>query len=209
MSNPWEEIRLEDYEKHMALDSVRQLQALSGIMKAQLEAYPVRTAMIFGIAGGNGLEHVDPEKYDRVYGIDINREYLQAAEERFAGLGEKLQLMCLDLTKDAGKLPEAELVIADLLIEYTGYAAFTAAVKQVGTQYVSCVIQINPDEEENWVSDSPYLHAFDRLDEVHHEMAPEGLAAAMEAEGYREILRESTDLPNGKKLLRMDFEKTE
>ena len=209
MNNPWEEIRLEDYEKHMALDSVRQLQVLSGIMKAQLEAYPMRTAMIFGIAGGNGLEHVDPEKYDRVYGIDINREYLRAAEERFEGLGEKLQLLCLDLTKDAGKLPEAELVIADLLIEYTGYAAFTAAVKQVGTQYVSCVIQINPEEEETWVSDSPYLHAFDRLDEVHHEMAPEGLAAAMEAEGYREILRESTDLPNGKKLLRMDFEKTE
>ena len=209
MSNPWEEIRLEDYEKHMALDSVRQLQALSGIMKAQLEAYPVRTAMIFGIAGGNGLEHVDPEKYDRVYGIDIYREYLQAAEERFAGLGEKLQLMCLDLTKDAGKLPEAELVIADLLIEYTGYAAFTAAVKQAGARFVSCVIQINPEEEETWVSDSPYLHAFDRLDEVHHEMAPEGLAAAMETEGYREILRESTDLPNGKKLMRIDFGKEE
>ena len=209
MSNPWEEIRLEDYEKHMALDSVRQLQALSGIMKAQLEAYPVRTAMIFGIAGGNGLEHVDPEKYDRVYGIDINREYLQAAEERFAGLGEKLQLMCLDLTKDAGKLPEAELVIADLLIEYTGYAAFTAAVKQAGARFVSCVIQINPEEEETWVSDSPYLHAFDRLDEVHHEMQAGELAAAMEAEGYREILRESTDLPNGKKLLRIDFGKEE
>ena len=209
MSNPWAEIRLEDYEKHMALDSVRQLQALSGIMKAQLEAYPVRTAMIFGIAGGNGLEHIDPEKYDRVYGIDINREYLQTAEERFAGLGEKLQLMCLDLTKDAGKLPEAELVIADLVIEYIGYAAFTAAVKQAGARFVSCVIQINPEKEGTWVSDSPYLHVFTRLDEVHHEMAPEGLAAAMEAEGYREILRESTDLPNGKKLLRMDFEKTE
>ena len=207
MSNPWEEIRLEDYEKHMALDSVRQLQALSGIMKAQLEAYPVRTAMIFGIAGGNGLEHIDPEKYDRVYGIDINREYLQAAEERFDWLGEKLQLMCLDLTKDAGKLPDAELVIADLLIEYTGYAAFTAAVKQAGARFVSCVIQINPEEEETWVSDSPYVYVFDRLDEVHHEMQAGELAAAMEAEGYREILRESTDLPNGKKLLRMDFRK--
>ena len=209
MSNPWEEIRLEDYEKHMAQDSVRQLQALSRIMKAQLEAYPVQTVMIFGIAGGNGLEHIDPEKYDRVYGIDINREYLQTAEERFIGLGEKLQLMCLDLTKDAGKLPEAGLVIADLVIEYTGYAAFTAAVKQAGARFVSCVIQINPEEEGTWVSDSPYLHVFTRLDEVHHEMASEGLAAAMEAEGYREILRESTDLPNGKKLLRMDFEKTE
>ena len=209
MSNPWEEIRLEDYEKHMALDSVRQLQALNGMMKSQLEAYPVKTVMIFGVAGGNGLEHADPGKYERVYGVDINREYLQAAEERFAGLKGTLQCLCLDLTKDAGKLPEAELVIADLLIEYTGYAAFTAAVKQAGARVVSCVIQINPEEEATWVSDSPYLHAFDRLDEVHHEMAPEALAAAMMAEGYREILRESTDLPNGKKLMRMDFEKAE
>ena len=209
MSNPWEEIRLEDYEKHMALDSVRQLQALNGIMKAQMEAYPVKTVMILGVAGGNGLEHAAPEKLDRVYGVDINREYLQAAGERFAGLGEKLRLICLDLTKDAGKLPGAELVIADLLIEYIGYAAFTAAVKQAGARVVSCVIQINPEEEENWVSDSPYLHAFDRLDEVHHEMKPETLMAAMKAEGYREILRESTDLPNGKKLMRMDFEKEE
>ena len=209
MSNPWEEIRLEDYEKHMALDSVRQLQALNGMMKSQLEAYPVKTVMIFGVAGGNGLEHADPGKYERVYGVDINREYLQAAEERFAGLKGTLQCLCLDLTKDAGKLPEAELVIADLLIEYTGYAAFTAAVKQAGARVVSCVIQINPEEEATWVSDSPYLHAFDRLDEVHHEMAPEALAAAMKAEGYREILRESTDLPNGKKLMRMDFEKAE
>ena len=209
MGNPWEEIRLEDYEKHMALDSVRQLQALNGMMKSQLEAYPVKTVMIFGVAGGNGLEHADPGKYERVYGVDINREYLQAAEERFAGLKGTLQCLCLDLTKDAGKLPQAELVIADLLIEYIGYETFAAAVKQAGARVVSCVIQINPEEEGNWVSDSPYLHAFDRLDEVHHEMTAEALAAAMKAEEYREILRESTDLPNGKKLMRMDFEKEE
>ena len=207
MSNPWEEIRLEDYEKHMALDSVRQLQALNGIMKAQMEAYPVKTVMILGVAGGNGLEHADPEKYDRVYGVDINREYLQAARERFAGLGEKLGLICLDLTKAAGKLPEAELVIADLVIEYTGYEAFAAAVKQAGAKYVSCVIQINPEEEGNWVSDSPYLHVFDRLDEVHHQMSEAGLAAAMREAGYRKRLQEEAGLPNGKKLVRLDFEK--
>ena len=209
MSNPWEDIALSDYENHMSLDSVMQLQTMNSIMKEQFEAYDVDTAMVLGVAGGNGLEHVSVEKYRKVYGVDINREYLQAAEERFAGLGEKLQLICLDLTKDAGKLPEAELVIADLVIEYTGYAAFTAAVKQAGARFVSCVIQINPEEEETWISDSPYLHAFDRLDEVHHEMQAGELAAAMEAEGYREILRESTDLPNGKKLLRIDFGKEE
>lgn len=29
MSNPWEEIRLDDYENHMHLDSVRQLQTMN------------------------------------------------------------------------------------------------------------------------------------------------------------------------------------
>ena len=45
MNNPWEEIKL--------------------------DAYQVNTAMIFGIAGGNGLEHVSKEKYQIVYGVDI------------------------------------------------------------------------------------------------------------------------------------------
>ena len=58
MSNPWEEISLDDYEKHMSLESVRQLQALDSIMKEQFSAYPVETAAVLGVAGGNGLEHI-------------------------------------------------------------------------------------------------------------------------------------------------------
>jgi hypothetical protein len=37
--NPWEEISLSDYEKHMSLESVKQLQALDEMMKIQLESY--------------------------------------------------------------------------------------------------------------------------------------------------------------------------
>lgn len=55
MSNPWEEIRLDDYENHMRLDSVRQLQTMNVIIKEQFEAYPVETVMVLGVAGGNGL----------------------------------------------------------------------------------------------------------------------------------------------------------
>ena len=36
MKNPWEEISLEVYEKHRSLDSVKQLQAMNGMMKGQL-----------------------------------------------------------------------------------------------------------------------------------------------------------------------------
>ena len=91
MNNPWEEIKLDDYEKHMSLDSVRQLQALNYIMKEQLTAYPVDTVMILGVAGGNGLEHISREKYRKVYGVDINEEYLKAVSERYAELSGVLE----------------------------------------------------------------------------------------------------------------------
>ena len=38
MNNPWEEIKLDDYEKHMSLDSVKQLQTINKMMKEQFDA---------------------------------------------------------------------------------------------------------------------------------------------------------------------------
>lgn len=98
MKNPWEEISLDDYEKHMSLNSVMQLQTMNSIMKDQLEDYPVETAAVLGIAGGNGLEHVRAEKYSRVYGIDINKEYLETASERYKNLSGILECLRIDTT---------------------------------------------------------------------------------------------------------------
>ena len=138
MKNPWEEIDLEIYESHMRLDSVMQLQAMNAIMKKQLEAYPAATAMILGVAGGNGLEHIRRGKYHTVYGVDINADYLRAVSERYQELSGVLQCLQIDLTKYADQLPEAQLLIANLLIEYIGYASFQNAVLQVRPMYVSC-----------------------------------------------------------------------
>lgn len=60
------------------------------------------------------------------------------------------------------------MLIANLLIEYIGYECFQNVVKMTSSQYVSCIIQIN--EDSGFVSDSPYLHAFDSLEHVHHQM---------------------------------------
>lgn len=206
MSNPWEEISLSDYENHMSLESVNQLQTMNSIMKKQFSDYPVKTAMVLGIAGGNGLEHVSSDKFEKVYGIDINEGYLKTVEERYKGLAGILECLNIDLITEPEKLPHAELVIANLLIEYIGYEAFQKAVQKIDPEYVSCVIQINTDEAQ-WVSDSPYLHAFDRLDEVHCQMEENALIAAMEKSDYRIILNESEPLPNGKALQRIDFRK--
>ena len=188
----------------MSLESVKQLQAMNSIMKKQFGDYPVRTATVLGIAGGNGLEHVSPDKFEKVYGVDINEEYLKAVKERYKDLAGILECLHIDLISECGKLPHSELVIANLLIEYIGYEAFQKAVKRIDPKYVSCVIQINTGDAQ-WVSDSPYLHAFDRLDEVHCQMEENALITSMKDTGYRIILNESDPLPNGKVLQRIDF----
>ena len=205
-NNPWKTISLSDYENHMSLDSVRQLQTMDKLMKQQFEAYPVQSAMVLGVAGGNGLEHVSRDKFTKVYGVDINAEYLEQTQKRYPQLSGVLECVQLDLINECEKLPKAQLVIANLLIEYIGYEAFKKALVQISPKFVSCVIQINTDTK-NWVSDSPYLHAFDRLDEVHHQMEETALENALGEIGYRRILRSCEELPNGKALVRIDFEK--
>lgn len=204
MKNPWENISLDDYENHMSLDSVMQLQAMNSIMKDQFAAYDVHTAMVLGVAGGNGLEHAHDARFEKIYGVDINEAYLKAVAGRHASMGDSLECLHLDIVKDAQMLPKAELVIANLLIEYVGYSAFQNVIRQVDALYVSCVIQKNTNDEE-WVSDSPYLHVFDGLEAIHHQMEERSLTAAMNEIGYAKILSSSVSLPNGKELKRIDY----
>lgn len=205
MENPWKDIPLDDYENHMSLDSVMQLQAMDEMMEGQFGSYPVASLMILGIAGGNGLEHVRNCNFEKVYGIDVNPAYLEAVKQRYADLGETLECLCLDLTEEPEKLPKAYLLIANLLVEYIGYACFQRAVAQVDPAHVSCIIQINT--EDGWVSDSPYLHVFDGLEQVHHQMDERELTEAMAQIGYRAISTLEHPLPNGKKLVQLDFER--
>lgn len=44
--HPWKEITLDDYESHMKLDKVKQLQTLEDMMKDQFHRYPISTTII-------------------------------------------------------------------------------------------------------------------------------------------------------------------
>lgn len=203
MINPWEKIKLSDYENHMKLNTVMQLQCLNGIMKKQFVQYSVKSIMILGIAGGNGLEYIDPQRLEKVYGVDINPEYLTACAARYEKLNGVLDYICADLTDEQIVLPYADLIIANLFIEYVGYECFQKVIIKVKPEYVSAVIQINTDE--SFVSDSPYLHAFDGLDRVHHQMEEETLSEAMKNIQYHLIEKKEYPLPNSKKLVRLDY----
>ena len=205
MENPWKAIDLTDYENHMKLDDVRQLQTLNEMMKDQLNDYLVKTVMILGVAGGNGLDHIKPKQFERVYGVDVNGDYLAECCRRYEDLNSFFPIEA-DLTGDDLELPCAELLLADLLIEYVGCECFLRVVKLVDPQYASCIIQVNSGEE-TFVSDSPYLHSFDRLYEVHHQVTEPLLTESMEKGGYAFLAKEERNLPNGKKLVRLDYGK--
>ncbi len=205
MRNPWEEISLTDYENHMRLDSVMQLQAMNEMMKGQFCSYPISSVMILGVAGGNGLEHIQKDKLDKVYGVDVNSSYLEETAHRYPDLDGLLECLCINLLNEADKLPKADMIIANLLVEYIGYDCFQYVVRQVVPKYVSCIIQINT--EDSWVSDSPYLHVFDRLEQVHHQIEERSLEKIMLEIGFHAIKKNEHKLPNGKKLVQTDFER--
>ena len=205
MKNPWETINLEDYENHMACDTVRQLQVLNEIMKAQLSDYSVSSVIILGIAGGNGLEHINEKKYAKVYGIDINGDYINSVNQRYKStLSHCLECIKLDLLSEAECLPKSEFVIANLLIEYIGYTALKRAILHINPIYFSCAIQKNV-REESWVSDTTYTHVFDELETIHHQIDEDSLEDVMLEIGYKKIKQTDYVLPNGKKLIQMDF----
>ena len=203
MENPWKEVALDDYERHMSLSSVFQLQTLDAMMARQLYDHPVSSVCILGVAGGNGLRHVDPEKLERVYGVDINPDYLEACRERYPALAGCFRPVSADLTQREADLPRVDLVIADLFVEYVGYDAFVRAVCRMRPLWVSCVVQVDTGTE--FVSRSPYLEKLSVLGAVHRTIDADVLTERMADAGYRLCLTESEGLPNGKRLRRVDY----
>jgi len=114
MSNPWQNINLEDYENHMKLDSVMQLQSMNEMMNEQFYTYPVKTIMILGIAGGNGLNHIRPGKIEKVYGVDINENYLERCVHRYPELEGIFESVLCDLQAENADLPEAEFCLLNM-----------------------------------------------------------------------------------------------
>lgn len=187
----------------MALSHIGQQQSLSDITKLQINDYPEETIAILGIAGGNGLEHV--EAGIKVYGIDVCGEYLSVCAQRFSHMGENLELIQADLSDEDACLPPARLVIANLFIEYVGISCFVRLINKALPRYVSCVIQ--DSTAQNFVSSSPYTQAFSDIASIHHDIDAKHLATDMQDAGYALIKKAQTILPNHKRFLRLDFMK--
>ena len=207
-SHPWLGIDLEVYERHMADPQVGQLQRLHEITGEQLATYPTRTVGVLGVAGGNGLDLIAPASVDAVYGYDVNPVYLATCESRYgAVLGGRLHLVETRIDRSVTIEPVG-LLIANLVIEYVGVEEFVAFVRAnvhaIGT--LSCVIQRN--DNESFVSATDQSSSFRGLASVSSDVDSSTLTAALSAAGFPAVYGAEYPLPNGKALVRMDFQIT-
>ena len=86
MSNPWLTVPLSEYEQHMRSVEVQQLGALSNLFAEAIGRCRPLSIAVLGIAGGNGLDHIDSSITVRVVGLDLNPLYLEAVRQRYSHL---------------------------------------------------------------------------------------------------------------------------
>ena len=77
----------------MSHETVAQLPLLSALTKKYLEKYQLQKPLFLGIAGGNGLEHIDSISVQEVVRIDINEDYHQQTYLRFKDVLPQLKLL--------------------------------------------------------------------------------------------------------------------
>ena len=189
----------------MSDEQVGQLQVLHDITGEQLAEHPSRSIGVLGIAGGNGLDLIDSQTTDAVYGYDVNPHYLAACEARYRdSFGDRLHLIEARIER-ALRIEPVDLLIANLIIEYVGAEEFVAFAAANASSFcvLSCVIQRN--DAEGFVSSTHYSSSFDALASVSSDIDPDSLTAAMSDAGFLALGRCEYPLPNGKALLRQDF----
>lgn len=207
MSHPWEEIDLKTYETHMSSTDVFQLQTLNKITEQQLTDYNPSTIAILGVAGGNGLDKINNEITEKVYCIDVNRKYLDVCKSRYTNLLGILEFVCCDLSSIDTVLPFSDIHICNLIIEYLGEEKFAKLILNSidNVHIVSCVIQKN--NEISFVSPTNQALEFQPIMSIHNDIDGKKLTEVLCDINFNCIKNTCYELPNGKKFLRMDFQK--
>ncbi len=152
---------------------------------------------MLGVAGGNGLEQIDPTITRRVCGIDVNPDYLEAVRERFRGL-PGLELHCLDLSRPVVEFVPVELVHAALIFEHTGLeGCLENAAQLVATGgSLSAVLQL-PSEQQEAVGVNSRA-SIQSLRELFRFIEPGHFEKELAGHGFELVQRAQRPLASGK-----------
>ena len=197
MSNPWLSVPLAEYEQHMNSAEVRQLSALSELFAEAITRCRPSSIAVLGIAGGNGLEHIDSSVTTRIVGLDLNPQYLESVKERYPHL-PGLYLRCVNLSEQRIALEPVQLVHAALIFEHAGVERCLenaiALTAQGGN--LSVVIQLPAESGE-----AEGASRFASIEKLHAHLSmvsPKWVCESLAGRGFRLVQETTRELPAGK-----------
>lgn len=199
MEQPWLQVTLRDYEGHMGAAGVDQLAPLADLFAEALAFCQPRSVAVVGVAGGNGLERIDPHVTNRVLGIDINADYLATVRQRFPALPQ-LELHHLDMAKERPSLHPVEMVHAALFFEHTGLSPCLEnclSLTAPGGYFVG-VLQL-PSVEQAAVANTGFP-SIQNLKEHFSLIDPAEFSTAVERHGFSLAHTKQRPLASGKAL---------
>lgn len=197
MSNPWLAVPLSDYERHMTSARVGQLGVLSDLFSEAVRRCRPESIAILGIAGGNGLDHIDRSHTNRVVGIDLNPIYLEAVRQRYSSL-PGLDLLCADLAEQVVNLRPVQLVHAALIFEHagTGRCLENAISMTAPGGNLSVVLQLPADNGEPEIGSR--FTSIRELKSHFSLVTPACFRQALEERGFQMTEQTTRALPGGK-----------
>lgn len=202
--SPWQEIPLADYETHMQHSTVGQIALLNALTKKYADSIKPAVAIFLGVAGGNGLEHINTNITKQVIGIDINQSYLDATAARYGNNIAGLQLLNLNITENTGTIGKANFVWAALIIEYTGIESCLLFAKNNLLPGGHFVATIQANNGLKTVS-STGVETIKKAGPVFKVIGPDELLTKATEFGFTLNNKEENMLPNGKSLITFDF----
>jgi hypothetical protein len=198
MRHPWLEIPIPDYEAHMALPSVGQAQLLGTALQRTVTQLQPRSLAVLGVAGGNGLELVDPAIVRRVVALDFNPDYLALCTRRHATSFDRFEPVLHDLSQGPPLIVPVECIFAGLVLEYLCIESFCGYLAPLLTTRgnFAALLQL-PSATLPEVSASPFA-SLSRLEPAFSFVHPTSLDDTLSARGFSRITSERYEIDSGK-----------
>jgi ubiquinone/menaquinone biosynthesis C-methylase UbiE len=206
-ANPWLQIPIEDYERHMS--AVGQSALLrKTFARVYAERRPRRLAVL-GCTSGIDLQNVDVRLTETVVGVDINPRYLEAARLRLGALGQRLHLVQGDVLEVELPPVEFDLVHVALLLEYVDPRRLFARVRRwLAPDGVCSVVTQEPNPSISPVSKTAYASLELLADRMVLRTASE-VAKIAETAGLHLLDQRPFRLPTGKAFAHSTFASTD